>query len=383
MVDVVIPPVTDSTLELLWEACRRVPDVDAIRAAASGEIQPSAIVTLSLANRIGPLLWRALVTAGCEDALGDERSRVEELANLYLLQELLLFPQGVALAVGPLVDAGLEPVVMKGPAVARKYPAPGLRPMDDLDLLLPREHHEDALRALGKAGWTVSRGRSRDVYDTQLRHPDVPSLPVEVHYGLEGWFERSNRLDPMWLWSRRVPIECLGTPAFGLPLEEEVVSLAAHAGKPFHGFDRMVWLADLAMIIGEAQEHGGINWDRIEDVARQSQCVTVVSAALRMATRMGLSVPDDRFILPQSGWRSVPLQRLLRSDWPVAHTGGTFHFRFALVDSAWRRLALMGAAPYRSSTSERVHLPARAAARAVDVWRKSRATPGRRHEVPS
>jgi hypothetical protein len=319
--------------------------------------------------------------AGCQDVLGDERSRVEELANLYLLQELLLHPQVLALAVGTLMDAGLEPVVMKGPAVARRYPGPGLRPMDDLDLLLPRERHEDALAALARAGWTVSRARSRDFYDTQLRHPDVPSMPLELHYGLEGWHERSNRLKPIWLWQQRIPIECLGTPAFGLPLEVEVVALAAHAGKPYHGFDRMVWLADLGMVIGYAQERDGINWSRVEELARMTQCVTVVSAALHMATRMGLSLPEDQFALPQQGWRSVPLGRLLGSDWPVAHDRGTFHIRFALVDSTWRRLVLVGAAPYTRTWSERRHLPTRATTRALEVWRQSRTASVSGHEV--
>jgi putative nucleotidyltransferase-like protein len=365
--------VSDATLWLLWEACRREPNVEAIREAASGDIQPSRLVDLALANRIAPLLWRALVTAGCESHLGDQRSRIEELANLYRLQAFLLHPQAVALAVGALTAAGLEPMVMKGPAVSRHYPEPGLRPMDDLDLLLPPESHSGALSALVGAGWTVSRPKSRDFYDTQLRHPDVPSMPLELHYGLEGWHERSNDLDPMWLWRRRVPFDCLGTPAFGLPFEEEIVSLAAHAGKPYHGFDRMIWLADLGMVIGYAQAHGGFDWDRLEELAAQTQCTTVVTAALLMARRMGLVVPEPQFALPTRGWRSVPLHRLLDLDWPVAHDHGMFHLRFSLVDSTWRRLGLLAAVPYHSSWSERLHLPTRGAARLWDVLRRSRA----------
>jgi hypothetical protein len=200
-------------------------------------------------------------------------------------------------------------------------------------------------------------------------------MPLELHYGLEGWHERSNRLDPMWLWGQRVPIDCFGTPAFGLPLEVEVVSLSSHAGKPYHGFDRLVWVADLGMIVGHASERGGIDWLEVERLARMTQSVTVVSAALRMATRMGLVLPDDLFLLPQSGWRSVPLRRLLENDWPVSHDQGTFHMRFALVDNNWRRTVLLAAVPYNSSWSERVHLPTRAAARVIEVWRRSRSTP--------
>ena len=54
------------------------------------------------------------------------------------MEAVLLIPRALALAVRPLTDAGLEPVVFKGPAVAARYPKPGLRPMEDIDLLLPR-----------------------------------------------------------------------------------------------------------------------------------------------------------------------------------------------------------------------------------------------------
>jgi Uncharacterised nucleotidyltransferase len=363
---------SESTTALLWEACRREPDLAAIGAAAAGDVQPTFLVRLALVNRIGPLLWSALVKAGCETVLADQRPQFEELAELSRLHAVLLEPHVVSLAVAPLTAAGLEPVVMKGPAVARRYPAPGLRPMDDLDLLLPPEQHADALAALTRSDWTISRPRKRDLYDTQLRHPHVPSMPLELHYGLEGWHERSNRLDPVRLWQLRVPFDCLGTPAYTLPLAEEIVALAAHAGKPYHGFDRLIWLADLAMLIGHAQEHGGFDWDAVEEVARRTECMTVVSTALRMATRMGLDVPDGRFELPTSGWRAAPLHRLLKADWPVAQGRGTFHIRFALVDSPWRRLVLLGASPYRLSWGERLMWPATAAARSVEVLRHTR-----------
>jgi hypothetical protein len=156
-------------------------------------------------------------------------------------------------------------------------------------------------------------------------------------------------------------------------VEEEVLSLAAHAGKPYHGFDRLVWLADLAMVIGHAQEGDGINWDRLAALAEQTQCVTVLSAALLMAARMGLSLPGGRFTLPEEGWRAAPLGRLLRDDWPVSHfEGGTFHMRFALVDTNWRRLVLFAGSPYKASWAERLQWPVRTATRTFELWREAR-----------
>ena len=79
------------------------------------------------------------------------------MADALRMEALLLIPRAVALAVRPLTEAGLEPLVFKGPAVAARYPEPGLRPMDDIDLLLPAADHRRALDALAGAGWQVAR----------------------------------------------------------------------------------------------------------------------------------------------------------------------------------------------------------------------------------
>jgi hypothetical protein len=367
---------TDATLTLLWEACRREPDVKAVCTAADGDVQPTLLAALAGANRLGPLLWRALVVAGRENALGEWAGEVERTTDLFRLQALLLYPEVVARAIGPLTAAGLQPMVLKGPLVAQRYPEVGLRPMDDLDVFLPSGQHDDGLRVLESAGWTVSRRHRHEHYDTQLRHPDVPSLPLELHFGLEAWHERSNSLDPMWLWNQRVTVDCLGTETYGLPPEIEVVYLASHAGKPYHGFDRLIWLCDLVMVISHAQAHGGLSWDRVHQVAEDAHCLTVVSAALHMATRMGLELPDGLFTLPMEGWRALPLRRLLELDWPVAvaNADATYHIRFALVDSPWRRLALLGASPYRESWSDRLRWPVRIASRSIDLLRRSHAS---------
>ena len=64
-------------------------------------------------------------------------------------------------------------------------------------------------------------------YDTVLLHEHVPSLSLEVHYGLERASQRVTALDPEALWARRVPLDCAGTPAFGLAQADELVVLAA------------------------------------------------------------------------------------------------------------------------------------------------------------
>jgi hypothetical protein len=296
-------------------------------------------VSAASEQRIGPLLWRALGAAGSLDDLGPDGAALGGMAHASRMEALLLLPRAVALAIRPLTEAGLEPVVFKGPAVAARYPEPGLRPMDDIDLLLPQADHRRALDALGRAGWQVARPGGGDTNATVLTHREVPSFFLEVHYALEGASHRVTALDPGTLWAMRQPLHCAGTAAFGLPPAEELVVLAAHAGGPHHRFLRLVWMADLAMIVGAAAAHGAaVDWDRVRAVAGAGQCVTVVGATLEMARRAGLDAPTGLFAVPTGGRRGDAMRRLLSVTWPLTNLElPSWQLRYALTDARVQR----------------------------------------------
>lgn len=333
----------DATARLLWEACRADPDPDSVRRALAGGADLALAVSAAEDHRISPLLWRALDAADALDALGPDRAALNGTADAFAMEALLLIPRAMELAVGPLTGAGLEPVVFKGPAVAARYPRPGLRPMEDIDLLLPRADHARALAALTAAGWTVERAAEGEQYDTVLTHPEVPSLLLELHFGLETASQRVTALDPVTLWSHRQPAVVAGTPAFVLPQNEELVVLAAHAGKPHHGFVRLVWIADIAMIVRAAEREGtAVDWQRVRAVAASTHCVTVVGAALAMARRAGVDAPTDLFPLPTRGWRGAAMRRLLAVSWPLTHLElPGYQLNYALTDDPLQRLKIL------------------------------------------
>ena len=368
-----------STAELLWEACRRHPRPEVVRDAIGRGADLHVASKASIDHRIAPLLWRTLTSADAAESLGEGRATLRDVFEVYRMEALLLLPRAVSLAVRPLTEADFEPVVLKGPALASRYPEPGLRPMEDIDLLLPSEQHQDALRALAGAGWVVVRSAHRGDYDTVLTHPDVPSLALELHYGLEYGSQRVTALDATELWRLRQPIDCFGTPAFGLPLPEEIVYLAAHAGKPHHGFFRMIWVADFAMIVGLAHQEGhDVDWGRVQTVAAASSCATVVAAALALARRAGVDAPEEVFPLPTSGWRGAAIRQLTDVSWPLAHLElPGYHLNYALADtrrSRWRILVVLLGSGYGIGRAWRrlVHAPAAWAARSTSTRRRRR-----------
>jgi hypothetical protein len=333
-----------ATARLLWEACRRDPEPTAIWRSLEQGADLRQAVELAAAHRLVPLLRRALGEAGALDELGPEREVLDTAADLFKMEALLLIPPAVSLAVHPLTDAGLEPVVLKGPAVASRYVEPGLRPMDDIDVLLPATDHPRALEALQGAGWRVSRAAAADLYDTVLTHAEVPTLLLELHYGLERTSQRGTKLDPLALWKLRRPMECAGTAAFGLPLTQELVVLAAHAGKPYHRFGRLVWIADLAMIVGDAARRGTpVDWDEVRALAEESRCRTVLAVALAMAQRAGVAVPPGVFELPKEARNSPALRPLLSETWPLVageHDGFGLDYRLSMADRRTQRAKL-------------------------------------------
>jgi hypothetical protein len=364
---------TEWTARLLWESCRRDLDIGRIKEALANGADGSQAALLSVPHKLGPLLWRALSRSGDTAALGEYEQVMGELAEVRRVQAMLLFPRAVAVAVEPLIESGFEPLILKGPTIAARYPEPGLRPMIDLDLLLPRRQHSDAVSALAKSGWQVVRGSALDRYDSVLIHDDVPSLSLELHYGLEAWYERYTAISAQWLWDARIPIDCLGTPAYGLPLEEELVMLSAHAGKPFHTFAQLLWIADLAMVCTDPSLKEHIDWPRVRRAAQDARCVTVTAVALELARLVGVESPLELLELPTKGWRGNALRELLEPTWPVLSGGlPTFHLRYALSDSLARRLGLLCGAFHDMPWRRRLLWPMTAAGQAARRWDRLR-----------
>ncbi len=171
----------------------------------------------------------------------------------------------------------------------------------------------------------------------------MPSLFLELHFGLESASQRVTALDPESLWAHRQPAEVAGTPAFVLPQTQELVVLAAHAGKPHHGFVRLMWIADIAMIVRAAAERDHpVDWERVRAVAGAAHCVTVVGAALAMARRVGVDAPAGLFPLPTRGWRGEAMAHLLSVGWPLTHLElPGYQLNYALTDDRVQRVKIL------------------------------------------
>jgi hypothetical protein len=276
---------------LLWAAARIHPSADDVAEAARDANVPY-VLEAAERQRVAPLVLRSLVAAGI--AVDDEADVVRR-ARLWEAHERLALPAAARVALQPLALAGLKPLALKGLALAERYPQPGLRPMDDIDILLPRPLAYTAIRILRRAGWRrVAHGGPDPHYDIVFRHPRVRGIPLELHYELARWQERPKGLDASRLWASRRPIDVLGEGAWGLPPELELISLVAHAAKRFHLFNRLLWTVDLTVVAGAT----AIDWEEFARLAHDTHCRTASAVGLRLARRLGMDVPDDLLKLP-------------------------------------------------------------------------------------
>jgi putative nucleotidyltransferase-like protein len=350
------------TAALLWEACRLSPRSERLLGALADGADPRLAAAVSLNGRTGPLLWRALTSIDRLDGLDDALDPLRQEYEIRRAQAALMIPVAVAAAIEPLTAAGMEPVVMKGPAVAMRYPAPGLRPMDDLDVLLPASQHDRAVRVLMEAGWTRF-DRPGQHHDTVMFLPQAPGFALELHRSLDTWRDAAHGVRAKDVWDARIPIECMGTKAFGLPPEIELVTLAVHAGKPFHHYSRLIWSVDFAVVVHAAG--ATFDWDALGRLIRRTATTTLVAVALRHARALGADVPDALLALPRGRHRATAIAPVLDPEWPLTFPdeGTENRLRYALADSRWRRVTLFAGELTREGPRR---VPARLA---LSLWR--------------
>jgi hypothetical protein len=244
--------------------------------------------------------------------------------------------------------------------------------MDDVDLILPPDMVDGAIATLTSVGWRVRQGPAGRTHEVDLVHPSLPGVPLDLHRELTTWRDRTNRLTGARLWEWRRPTTLYDAPAFTLPPEPELVALAAHAAKPFHTFDRLIWSVDAAMVIAAADD---IDWAWVARLATEVECTTAVAVMLNHVVHLGLEPPLGLRCNVGTGTRLATLESLLSTEWPVRAraVGGHSLVRYALIDS-WRARAVLAASDIIDEGPRAV--PARArdlAARSLRQWFDARA----------
>jgi hypothetical protein len=241
--------------------------------------------------------------------------------------------------------AGIPTVILKGPILSRiVYPVPGLRPYSDIDLMVKPADEGRAVAALLACGLeevphgaeVLRQAHAHHVHEGNAFHrvfmDPGRGVMVELHLDALQMGLRPAHEEARWSRVREVP-ELPG--ALMLSLEDQIIQLSVHVHK--HGFDRLIWLKDLDLIV---REYGAeLDWPMILASARAEGVDSSVWYSLWLATELFMT-PVAPAVLATFAPRAI-VRLLYRLVWPperVANLHGHMRRRavqFLAADS-WR-----------------------------------------------
>jgi hypothetical protein len=233
-----------------------------ILSAAWRSDPPPSDISADNLERIAPLLLKSGAAALCWRRLrgleGPASPVLTELQQVYRVQVLqaridqLKIEQVFQLLGG----AGIEPIVVKGWAIARCYPEKGLRPYGDIDLCVREEQFATA--------------------QATLNSPEGRQFFVDLHKGLAKLGGGS--MDKLYARSQVVN---LGETDVRVPAEEDHLRVLC-----FHmlreGAWRPLWLCDIALAL--ESRSAGFDWDIC--FAANGRSRKLVLCALGLAHRL-------------------------------------------------------------------------------------------------
>lgn len=189
------------------------------------------VVPLLLASGAAALGWRRVRSSSLRNTI--PALELQQAYRLHSLQSAL-HQSEIKDLVTIAREAGAEPVLVKGWAVARMYPEMGLRPYGDVDLCFSKESYQRAEAAFAML--------------------DRTKYQVDLHEG----FSKLDNLNAEELLSRSNTISIGGLEVRVLGAEDQLRILCTHALR--HSVWRPLWLCDIAAAI-EARP-ADFDWQR-------------------------------------------------------------------------------------------------------------------------
>jgi len=268
----------------------------AFLAAASQDLYPY------LAFRLEPYI--EFIEAPKEWEVLFNARRLTAVHNLRLRHEL-------GRAIEALQRSGIPALVLKGIVLAYAvYGDPSLRPMTDLDLLVPTGTREKALDVLHELGFEYPDGIDAMHKDHSVRFfPGQEFAPplrlrgskvlLEVHTQLE-CSEPMLLMPVQEFWSRSVAVDLKGLTVRTLCPEDFLFHLCLHASRAHRFEGGLRPMVDLRILLDSRAD-----WDWTSIAARsiQSRCAAWMYVTLEAARNLvGAPIPDLLFQnLPQPG----------------------------------------------------------------------------------
>ena len=194
----------------------------------------------------------------------------------------------VAQLVASLRDAGIPTMLLKGMALAvHYYPHPGLRPMDDIDLLVRAEDAARAAAHLAATGWRAD-GPLPDLRITHAQSFQAgDGAYLDLHWRLLWELVDGEGMDDVW---RRSIAARLGQGEVQVPAPTDLFLHVVVHGARWSRVPAIRWVADAMAVLSHAG--ASFDWPLLVDDAIRHDLVLPLRDALRLlAETFGADVP--------------------------------------------------------------------------------------------
>lgn len=279
------------------------------RLAALAEPDWAILAGICAQHRLGPMLhWRLKRRGGLDRLPAGIAKRLQNEHRMHVVRALMIQRDLLATA-HALAAAGIPMAALKGAFLAHfAYPDPGLRPLRDLDILVPREHALRAFNTLLAAGFERLPERmgepeaalKTDHHFPPLRAPLGKSI-VEVHFGLQHPAreeeKRFDLADDPELWQRLIHMRVADTHIAYLSATDLLLHLCVHAIYDHMLDNGPLVLDDIAMLL----KRYAIDWSLFWRLAARGDWTRGCQLLLAMAEMQhgSLSISYPPGIAPQ------------------------------------------------------------------------------------
>ncbi|MGA2038875.1 MAG: nucleotidyltransferase family protein [Bryobacteraceae bacterium] len=232
--------------------------------------------------RLLPLVGHNLRRTGFEH---EELGTLRGLHRKTWCENRLLFAK-LAPAVAMLQQAGIPVILLKGvPLSLRYYNDVGLRPMHDLDLMVPELRAPEAMRLFDSAGWSrlwwfrYHLGPRDLVFRQALGYKDGSGREVDLHW--HALYQATFHGADEAFWNSAEPLEFEGMRVQALCPSDELLHALVH-GPMWNEIPPMRWVADAVTVA----RHGAIDWDRLVSLTGRLRVTLWVQAACGYLVRV-------------------------------------------------------------------------------------------------
>ncbi len=194
-----------------------------------------------------------------------------------------------------LQDAGIEMMLLKGIAlILGHYRDYGVRPMQDVDVLV---HQKDAFKAFGifeSEGWTRTkfvgvRFTERELNYRQALGFRAPANDAEIDLHWHALYVAPSSRTDAFFWDGAAPMTFDGIAMIGPNPTDHLLITCAH-GNAWNEVPPIRWVADAITIMRTSD----IDWQRLLHLARELRLALPLRDAFRyLAKEFGAAVPHD------------------------------------------------------------------------------------------